>query len=149
MSLLVRTLLCGLIFLAAASLGHAALAQTKSLPDAKAVRALTDSIMSKVAAGDLEGGLRTMQPYIVVPSAEFETTIAQAKTQAPVMAQRFGKSVGWEFLKEDRAGERLLRVQHLQLFERHATLWTFYFYRAPQGWVLNTFLFKDDIKTFF
>ena len=90
-----------------------------------------------------------MQPYIVVPAEEFETTIGQAKLQVPVMAQRFGKSVGWQFLKEDQAGDRLLRIEQLQLFERHATLWTFYFYRSPQGWVLNTFLFKDDIKTFF
>ena len=148
MSFLVQALLSALVLLAAAS-GNTALAQTKTLPDLKAVRALTATIMSKVAAGDLEGGLRIMQPYIVVPAAEFETTIGQAKLQVPVMAQRFGKSIGWEFLKEDQAGDRLLRIEQLQLFERHATLWTFYFYRSPQGWVLNTFLFRDDIKTFF
>jgi hypothetical protein len=127
-----------------------ALAQAKAtLQDAKAARVLTDAIMVKVAAGDLEGGLRMMQPYIVIPAAELESTIGQAKLQVPAMAQRFGKSIGSEFLKEDKAGERVLRIQHLQLFEQHATRWTFYFYRTPKGWVLNTFLSNDDIKMFF
>jgi len=149
MTISVRALISALVLLTAGAGGDVALSQTKSLPDANAVRALTAAIMSKVAAGDLEGGLRIMQPYIVVPASEFETTIDQAKLQVPVMTRRFGKSVGWEFLKEDQAGQRLLRIEQLQLFERHATLWTFYFYRSPQGWVLNTFLFRDDIKTFF
>jgi hypothetical protein len=126
------------------------LAQAKlTLPDAKAVRALTDTVMAKVGSGDMEAGLRLLQPYIVIPAAEFESVVGQAKLQVPAMSQRFGKSVGSEFLREDRAGERLLRITQLNLFEQHATRWMFFFYRTPKGWVLNTFQFSDDIKAFF
>ena len=128
---------------------HTAAQAKSTLPDAKAARALTDAIMAKVGAGEMEAGLRLMQPYIVIPAAELETAIGQAKLQLPAMAQRFGKSVGSEFLREDKAGERLLRIYQLQLFEQHATRWSFYFYRTPKGWVLNTFLFNDDIKSIF
>jgi len=125
-------------------------AQAKlTLPDAKAVRALTDAVMAKVGAGDTEAGLRLLQPYIVIPAAEFESVVGQAKLQVPAMSQRFGKSVGSEFLREDKAGERILRITQLNLFEQHATRWSFYFYRTPKGWVLNTFQVNDDIKAFF
>jgi hypothetical protein len=129
---------------------HDACAQAKlTLTDTRAVRALTDAVMAKVGTGDMEAGLRLLQPYIVIPTAEFEAVIGQAKLQVPAMAQRFGKSVGSEFLREEKAGERLLRITQLNLFEQHATRWSFYFYRTPKGWVLNTFQFNDDIKSFF
>lgn len=151
MRLLLRSVV-GAFTVVALMLGAAgpAAAQAKAtLADTKAARALTDAIMARIASGDLEGGLRMMQPYLVIPAADLETTIDQAKSQAPVMAQRFGKTIGSEFLRQDRAGERLLRIQQLQYFEQHATRWSFYFYRTPRGWALNTFVLSDDIKTFF
>jgi len=129
---------------------HASFGQVKSiLPDIAAVRGLTNSVMSRVGAGYMEGGLRLMQPYMVIPDSEFEATVGQAKLQTPVMSQRFGKSVGAEHVREEKFGERVLKITQLQLFERHAARWSFYFYRTPRGWVLNTFNLDDNIKSYF
>lgn len=128
----------------------ASFAQGKqTLADVTAARSLTAAVMAKVAAGEMEEGLRLMQPYIVISDAEFETALGQAQKQVPVMTQRFGRTVGAEFLREEQVGQRLLRITQAQLFERHATRWTFYFYRTPKGWILNTFQYDDNIKSFF
>ncbi len=128
----------------------ASFAQGKqTLADVAAARSLTTAVMAKVAAGEMEAGLRLMQPYIVISDAEFETALGQAQKQVPVMTQRFGRAVGAEFLREEQVGQRLLRITQAQLFEQHATRWTFYFYRTPKGWILNTFQYDDNIKSFF
>jgi hypothetical protein len=119
------------------------------LTDPAAARQLSDQMMQKIASGDIEGGLRLARPYVVIPEAELQTMIDQAKIQAPIMAQRFGKSVGYEFIREERAGEHLLHIMHVNRFERHMTRWNFYFYRTPTGWVLNTFQFDDSIRGVF
>ncbi len=128
----------------------ASFAQGKQiLADVAAARSLTTAVMAKVAAGEMEAGLRLMQPYIVISDAEFETALGQAQKQVPIMTQRFGKTIGAEFLREEQVGQRLLRITQAQLFEQHATRWTFYFYRTPKGWILNTFQYDDNIKSFF
>lgn len=128
----------------------ASFAQDKlTLADVAAARSLTSAVMAKVAAGEMEAGLRLMKPYLVISDAEFDTALAQAQKQVPVMTQRFGRTVGAEFLREDQVGQRLVRITQAQLFEQHATRWTFYFYRTPKGWILNTFQYDDNIKSFF
>lgn len=120
-----------------------------TLKDPGEARKLTDRVMSRVGAGDVEGGLRLMKPYLVIPEAEFEVAVGQMKTQAPSITQRFGKSIGQEFIREDKVGTSLIRIVHIHRFERHPMRWTFFFYQGKDGWVLNTFKFDDDIRTLF
>lgn len=120
-----------------------------TLKDSVAARTLTDRIMTKVGEGDIVGGVQLTKPFLIVPTAEFEVMLEQLKLQHPVMAQRFGKSIGNEFIREDKVGENLLRIVHLHRFEKHAMLWSFYFYRGSAGWVLNTFKTDDDIRQLF
>jgi hypothetical protein len=122
---------------------------TEFLKSPAEARQLTDRVMSKLAAGELEAGLRVMQPYLIVPPAEFETMLGQAKLQNPMAAQRFGSRQGVEFVREERVGESVLRIIQIQKYERHPTRWVFYFYRTNSGWVLNTFHFDDNIRALF
>ena len=124
-------------------------AGAEGLKDTTEARKLTDRIMVKVGQGDLVGGLQLAQPFMIVPPAEYDVMINQLKMQEPVMAQRFGKSIGHEFLHEEKVGENLLRIVQLHRFEKHAMRWSFYFYRGSEGWVLNTFRTDDDVRQLF
>lgn len=121
----------------------------ETFPSAKAARDYTDKVMAKVAAGDIEGGLKMIKPYIVVPAAEFDTMAGQTALQLPRLTERYGKSVGSEFIRQDKAGESLVRLQYVGKHERHAMRWSFYLYKTPQGWVVNTFNFDDKIQELF
>lgn len=112
-------------------------------------RQLTDNVMSKIAAGEVEAGLRLAKPYLVIPDAEFKAIVVQTNLQLPTIGKRFGKSVGYEFIREDKVGTSFFRAIQVQRFEKHITRWTFYFYKTPTGWVLNTFNFDDKIQLLF
>lgn len=115
------------------------------LADPAAARALTDQVMAQIAAGKIEAGMRLLKPYMVVPENEFEVMLAQASLQVPVMNDRFGKSVGSEFLRQEQAGDHLIMIQHLNLLERTVTRWNFIFYKTPTGWAVNAFAFDDKV----
>jgi hypothetical protein len=110
---------------------------------------LTNRVMAKVGSGDIEGGLMLTKPYLIIPSAEFDVMLNQLRMQQPAMIQRFGKSIGFEFIREDKIGENLLRIIQINRFEKHAMRWSFYFYKGKDGWVLNTFKTDDDIRQLF
>jgi hypothetical protein len=112
-------------------------------------RQLTDRVMAKVGEGDIENGIRLTKPFLIIPPAEFDAMLEQLKLQLPVMSQRFGKSIGAEFIREDKVGENLLRIIQVHRFEKHPMRWSFYFYRGKSGWVLNTFKTDDDIRQLF
>ena len=107
--------------------------------------ALSDKVMAQVSSGDLRGGLEALKPYTVVPAAEFDAMIGQAELQQPMLAARFGKSIGYELLRNDTVGQSLVQLIYLHKYERHATVWRFIFYRTGSGWTLNTFKYVDDI----
>ena len=105
--------------------------------------------MIKVSAGDIEGGLFLIKPYLVIPESEFNVMIEQTKLQLPIMQGRFGKVLGAEFIKEKTAGKSLLKIIQIQKFERHIMRWNFIFYNPDGKWVLNTFYLDDNIRSLF
>ena len=109
--------------------------------------ALADKVMKLVSSGDLRGGLTLAKPYVVIPDAELEAVIGQAELHMPMMLARFGKSVGYEIVRNDAVGGSLLNVVYLHKFEKHATVWRFVFYRGRDRWVLNSFKYVDDINS--
>jgi hypothetical protein len=117
--------------------------------DPAEAKQLTERIMSKVGGGDLEAGLRLAKPFLIIPTAEFEVMLDKLTMQQPMMAQRFGKNIGHEFIREEKVGQSLLRVVYIHRFEKHAMRWSFYFYRGSAGWNLNTFHSDDDIRQLF
>ena len=112
-------------------------------------RQLADRVMAKVGAGEIEAGLLLAKPFLIIPTSEFDVMREQLKMQLPLMSQRFGKSVGTEFIREEKAGENLFRLTYAHRFEKHPMRWVFYFYRGKGGWVLNTFKTDDDIRQLF
>src|ERR1051326_4702589 len=117
-----------------------------TLDSEEAASKLVEQVMAKVGAGDLEGGLSLAKPYLVMPEAEVNAIIEQAKLQQPLMQARFGKPVGAEFVAEKNLGKSLYGVLYLQKFEKHALRWRFVFYSASGKWTLNAVNFDDKIQ---
>lgn len=114
-----------------------------------AARKLTDQVMTKVTAGDIDGGFMLMKPYTIIPESEFNVAIEQTKLQLPLMQGRFGKTVGMEFIREKSVGNSLLQIVQIQKFEKHVMRWNFIFYSAEDKWILNSFNFDDKIYSLF
>ncbi len=140
---------CRSIYALALLLVMCSSAIAETLKDPAAARQITDRIMAKVSAGDMEAGLKLAKPFLIIPPAEFDVMLDRLKMQQPAMTQRFGQSIGSEFIRQDAVGESVLRIVQIHRFEKHAMRWVFYFYRGKDGWVLNTFKTDDDIRLLF
>ncbi|MFV1983841.1 MAG: hypothetical protein ACC657_09920 [Thiohalomonadales bacterium] len=120
-----------------------------TLPTKEAAKELAKSVMIKVGQGKTQEGLDLVKPYLIIPVAEFNVMKNQFAMQAPMIEQRFGKSIGIEFAEIEEVGKSLMMVIYLQKFEKHVMRWKFYFYKPKNNWVLNTFNFDDKLQMMF
>lgn len=112
-------------------------------------RRLAEKIMSHAAKGDTAGAFAAMSPYVVIPQTELQSMALQSRAQRDQFGARFGKSVGYEFISERKAGESILKLVYIEKTARHALPWIFVFYKSPSGWVLNSFAWNDQILNVF
>jgi hypothetical protein len=135
----------GLLFFALFS--TAAVAQ--GLPALADVRKVTDEAMEKIGRGDVEAGVKSFRHLTIIPSAEFDVLLGQLPLQLPAMSARFGTSIGYEFIREEKLGESLALLTYIHKFEKHATRWYFFCYKGKSGWLINTFKFDDKVQELF
>lgn len=120
-----------------------------TLDSEEAASKLVEQVMAKVGSGDLEGGLLIIKPYVIMPEAEINVLIEQAKLQLPLAQGRFGKVIGAEFVAERSLGKSLYQVVYLQKFEKHAMRWRFLFYSVNGKWMLDALNYDDKIHLLF
>ena len=120
-----------------------------TLKDKAAAKALAASVMDLVGKGKTTEGLTLTKPYLIIPEHEFDGILNSLKLQAPVIEQRFGKTLSSELFSIEEVGESLMLVMYIQKFEKHLMRWKFYFYKPNDSWVLNTFGTDDKIALMF
>lgn len=111
-----------------------------------AAKAFCDAFMAKVAADDLPGAFATLRTAATLPLPEIDTLERQTVTQRSVVAPRFGKSVGTEFVRKEAGGNSLIRFTYIEKFERHALRWMFTFYKPANQWRFNGLSWDDRIQ---
>ena len=126
-----------------------ATAQSKTLATPAEVRKFADGVLSSVGSGNYEAACKEMKPISVIPSAEFDVFTAQFASQRPSLLQRFGSAMGSEFVREEKAGESLIKLSYLAKHEKSGMRWLLVFYRADSGWVLTDFKFDGNIDALF
>jgi len=121
----------------------------ETLLNEDAAKNLITKIMAKVAAGDLDAAFKIMKPYAYLTSAEIDSIAIQSKPSREQYKQKYGVSIGYEFIDLKKAGDSLLRLRYIEKAKKNALLWTFYFYKAKEGWILNAFYWNEDYKPLF
>lgn len=117
-----------------------------SLADA---RKFTDGTVELFREEKIVEAFESMKPYWPLPAAEIEIVANQTNLQWPVVRQRFGQSVGTEFVEQLDGGPSFARFIYLQKFENHAIRWVFTFYKPKDRWVINAVSFDDQINLLF
>lgn len=121
----------------------------RALPSADAAVALSDRIMQFIVAGKAAEGFDLALPHALVTKAQMDDFNKQVKTHQDTWGARFGKSTGYELLRNDTMGDSLVRAVFLHRFDEHAIVWYFVWYRGTQGWVLTRFVFVEDSTKLF
>ncbi|UXY17264.1 hypothetical protein N8I74_09720 [Chitiniphilus purpureus] len=94
-------------------------------------------------------GYDSLKPYWPLPAVEVDNMANQTSVQWPLVRQRFGLSIGTEFVSQVEGGPSLARLVYLQKFQRHALRWVFTFYKPKDRWVINSVSFDDQIQLLF
>lgn len=126
--------------------GHSFADTIKAEPD---IKPFTENVMGKVAKNDLIGAFSAMKPYVIIPEAEFQSAVLNSKAQRDQFGARYGKTIGYEYIGQKKLGESLIRYTYIEKTEKHALPWIFYFYKGPAGWVLNSFIWNDQMQQIF
>jgi hypothetical protein len=124
-------------------------ARADTLKSEQDVKQLSERIMTLAGKGDFVGAFSAMKPYVIVPDSEFESIVLQSKSQRDQFAGRYGKSIGYEFISETKAGASILKHIYIEKTAKHALPWMLIYYKTPNGWVLNSFAWNDQIQNVF
>lgn len=113
------------------------------------LRALGDRIMAGLVKGGVKAAFAEMKPHVVIPESEFESVMLQSQAQRDQFGARYGKTTGYEFIGQRKVGDSLVRLVYIEKTDKHAMPWTFYFYKGPAGWLMNSFHWNDQLPQLF
>jgi hypothetical protein len=119
------------------------------LVNAEETLLVSRAFMDAIIAGDTQAAFHLLAPYFPVPDAKLEELEKQTAYQLRMLRVGFGVPLETILLKEERAGDVLVRHLYLERFERDALRWELAFYRAHRGWILNAVAFDTDLDTLF
>lgn len=113
------------------------------------LRPFADRVMAAVSSSGIPAGISVMRPYVVMPEVELQKALLTLQSQREAYPDRFGKTVGYEFIGQRKLGESLLRLAYIEKTERRALPWLFHFYKTRSGWVLESFMCNDQASQLF
>jgi hypothetical protein len=120
-----------------------------TLKDENEVRQFADYIVQTAVVEGVAAAINKMKPYVQMNAEDLNALAMDSKDQRDGLEGLLGKSVGYEFLGLETVGTSLMRLQYVEMTERHAFPWDFYFYRTEQGWTLNDFYWHGDLRRLF
>jgi hypothetical protein len=124
-------------------------AQSRYLATPEDARKTIEGIVASLAAGNPTGAIKELRPLSVIPPSEFDVFEAQFNSQQANLLRQLGSPVGYEFLREEHSGTRLIRYQFVVFHEKSVLRWSFIAYKAEKGWCLTHFVFDANAMAFF
>src|SRR5690606_17411022 len=95
------------------------------------------------AAGNYDLAYQGLLPHWPLPKEEVQNLGYQTKTQLKMVGERFGVSLGAEYVATITAGESLIRHIFLIKHEKHALKFACVFYKPSDKWLVNSILWDD------
>jgi hypothetical protein len=108
-------------------------------------RKVTDNAVALFRQEKIVEAYGSLKPYWPLAGVEIDNLANQTNTQWPLVRQRFGTSIGTEFVEQSESGHSLARFIYLQKFQNHAIRWVFTFYKPGDRWIINAVSFDDRL----
>ena len=130
-------------------LGVVAAAQDTTLTTEQDARALAEATLERIIVGEYQAAFADLRPVWPLSSSELDTLLSTTVNQRATVAERFGQSLGYAFVRRESLAGSLLRLTYVELTERHALRWVFLFYKPGDTWTLNSVEWDDDVDALF
>ena len=114
-------------------------AYASAAPDASA-KAIPEALMNKLKAGEVDSFASGVRGNMAtIPDAEFAVFKANLTEFRALCAKSYGTSLGeFELIREQSAGQTMVRLIYLEKFEKGGVAWDFQMYHSPDGWKLSS-----------
>lgn len=115
------------------------------LKNVNATKKLSTEVIHLVEEGNIESAFNQLKSYWPLQSNEIDLLLTETKEKRELVLDRFGKSLGVEFIRTERAGNNLVRHVFIERFERHALRWQLSFYKPGDHWMVNSVNWDDKL----
>lgn len=112
-------------------------------------RALVERCLKQFVSEDYKAGLDLLKPFWKVSLNEINTLTMQTITTRAAVKERFGASIGYEIISQQRAGSSFLRFVAVEKLQNTAIRYSVVFYKAVDTWELQTFVWDDKVQLLF
>ena len=85
-----------------------------------------------------------MKKYWPLPENELTDMQTKSITMLNTVKARFGESIGYSKIKEEKINDFALRETYIVRYTNHAIRLIFTYYKNNQGWVINGFTWDDS-----
>ena len=142
-----REIWAGVVLSAALTLW--AQAPEGSLGSKEECKTLCDEVMAALAGSAIREAFQKVGPHWAFGPGELSEFQIKTTQQMTAATPRYGKPIGYEFIRQAAVGESLVRLTYLQKFERYLCRWTFTFYKPRDRWLLTDFKWDSQTQALF
>jgi hypothetical protein len=112
-------------------------------------RALAEAAMKLIVVDKINEAFDLLKAQWPVPSNEIDTLVLKTIQQRNLAQPRFGKTLGYAFIKEEKVTDFALRYTFAEKRELHALRWQFTFYKPAVVWKVNSVTWDDNMGALF
>ncbi len=117
----------------------------KDLKDQEQTKDLCTRAAALFATGDADEAYEILTPHWPLPKEEIQNLGYETKSKLGMVAERFGASIGAEYVGTAVAGHSLIRHTYLIKRENHALRFACTFYKPKDKWLINGVFWDDSL----
>lgn len=124
-------------------------AQSKFLETVEETKRAAEGIVASMAASNINGAIAEFKPLSVIQGSDFDVFKAQISGAQDKLLREFGLPTGYEYIRQDPVGTRVIRHQFLVFHENAPMVWNLVFFKQKNGWVITHLHFDgNSLKLF-
>jgi len=109
----------------------------------------SDKVMMFLKNSEFQNAFAELQKYWPLPENELTQLESQTVKQFNLVADRFGRIIGTDFIKDKTIKDFAVRKIYVIRFEKHMIRVLFTYYKNQNGWILNGFKWDDKFDELF
>ena len=124
-------------------------ASANTLTTPKQTQKLCMTAVSHLSTGNVDQSFNTLKAFWPMPAAELDNLAYQTRSQLNMVASRFGKPIGIDYIRTQKAGSSFLKHTYIVKYEKHALRYLCVFYKPKNNWLVNSVVWDDETSSLF
>ena len=123
-------------------------AQVKQLESPAQALTLSDKVMDDAMRGKYRHAFERFRPHWSLKPEELELAIKKIQEGIKLLNKRFGKPIGYQLMKTQKARDFLVRYIYVMKYDRALVRWKFTYYKPHNHWIVLSVTFDDGYVEF-